>query len=52
MVSLVPQKSLSGVITSEDKLIEKPGLDLLEELGWKHANLIARSRVRRTPPDA
>jgi len=39
MVPPVPQKSLSGVITSEDKLVEKPGLDLLAELGWIHANL-------------
>jgi type I restriction enzyme R subunit len=35
-----PPKSLSGVITSEDKLVEKPGLDLLVELGWTHANLM------------
>ena len=41
MVSLVPQKSLSGVITSEDKLVEKPGLDLLVELGWTLANLFS-----------
>ncbi|WP_316186325.1 MULTISPECIES: type I restriction endonuclease subunit R [unclassified Bradyrhizobium] len=39
MVPSAPQKSLSGVITSEDKLVEKPGLDLLGELGWIHANL-------------
>jgi hypothetical protein len=36
MVSTLPQKSLSGVITSEDKLVEKPGIDLLVELGWIH----------------
>jgi type I restriction enzyme R subunit len=35
-----PQTSLSAVITSEGGLIEKPGLELLEELGWKHANLM------------
>jgi type I restriction enzyme, R subunit len=40
MVPAVSQKSLSGVITSEDKLVEKPGLDLLVELGWTHANLM------------
>lgn len=39
MVPSAPQKSLSGVITSEDKLVEKPGLDLLMELGWTHADL-------------
>jgi type I restriction enzyme, R subunit len=32
-------RSLSGVITSEDKLVEKPGLDLLVELGWTHADV-------------
>ena len=40
MVPAAPQKSLSGVITSEDGLVEKPGLDLLVELGWTHANLM------------
>jgi type I restriction enzyme R subunit len=35
-----PQQSLSAAITSEDELIETPGLELLEELGWKHANLM------------
>jgi type I restriction enzyme, R subunit len=35
-----PQQSLSAAITSEDELIERPGLDLLEQLGWKHANLM------------
>ena len=34
------QKSLSGVITSEDGLVETPGLDLMQELGWTHANLM------------
>jgi type I restriction enzyme, R subunit len=34
------QKSLSGAITSEAGLIEKPGLDLLVELGWTHINLM------------
>lgn len=33
-------KSLSSVITSEDDLVERPGLDLLEELGWTLANLM------------
>ena len=35
------KQSLSGIITSEDGLVEKPGLDLLIELGWTHANLMA-----------
>lgn len=35
-----PRKSLSGVITSEDGLVETPGLDLLAELGWRHVNLM------------
>ena len=34
MAPSVPQKSLSGVITSEGGLVETPGLDLLVELGW------------------
>jgi type I restriction enzyme R subunit len=34
------QNSLSGAITSENALIEKPGLDLLEELGWQHTSLL------------
>ncbi|WP_354114282.1 type I restriction endonuclease subunit R [Bradyrhizobium sp. RT3a] len=34
-----PQTSLSGAISSEDKLVEKPGVDLLVELGWTHADL-------------
>ncbi len=42
MVPTVPQKSLSGVITSEDELVEKPGLDLLMELGWTHADRCSR----------
>lgn len=33
-------KSLSSVITSEDGLVETPGLELLEQLGWTHANLM------------
>ena len=32
-------KSLSSVITSEDGLVETPGIELLEQLGWTHANL-------------
>jgi type I restriction enzyme, R subunit len=31
--------SLSSVITTEGGLIEKPGLSLLIELGWKHVDL-------------
>ena len=33
-------KSLSSVITSEDGLVETPGIELLEVLGWTHANLM------------
>src|SRR5262249_49347415 len=40
MVPAEPQQSLSAAITSEDELIETPGLQLLEELGWTHANLM------------
>lgn len=32
-------KSLSSAITSEDGLVETPGIELLEELGWTRANL-------------
>jgi len=39
MATPVPPKSLSGVITSEDALVEKPGLDLLVELGWTHGHV-------------
>jgi type I restriction enzyme R subunit len=31
--------SLSGAITSEGGLVEKPGLDLLVELGWSYVDL-------------
>jgi type I restriction enzyme, R subunit len=41
MVASAPEKSISGVITSESKLVEKPGLDLLVELGWTHADLFS-----------
>jgi type I restriction enzyme R subunit len=41
MSPTTPQQSLSGAITSEHKLVEKPALDLLVELGWSHANLFA-----------
>lgn len=40
MQERAPRKSLSSVITSEDGLVETPGLDLLAELGWTHANLM------------
>jgi type I restriction enzyme, R subunit len=40
MAPPAPQKSLSAAITSESGLIENPGLDLLEELSWKHENLM------------
>jgi len=39
MLPTTPHKSLSGVITSEDALVEQPGLDLLMELGWTHADV-------------
>lgn len=35
-----PQQSLSGAITSEGGLVETPGLDLLEEMGWTCVNLM------------
>jgi type I restriction enzyme R subunit len=38
--SAAPRRSLSGVITSEGGLVEKPGLDLLVEMGWTRAHLI------------
>jgi len=38
-MSATVQQSLSGAITNEDTLVEKPGLDLLVELGWTHADL-------------
>jgi type I restriction enzyme R subunit len=40
MSSATSQKSISSAITSEGGLIERPGLDLLEELGWTHVNLM------------
>jgi hypothetical protein len=40
MVPPAPQKSLSGAITTEGGLIEKPALELLEVLGWQHFNLM------------
>jgi type I restriction enzyme, R subunit len=40
MAPATPQTSLSGVITTEGGLIEKPGLELLEVLGWQHFNLM------------
>jgi type I restriction enzyme R subunit len=33
-------KSLASAITSEDGLVETPGLELLTELGWTHAHLM------------
>lgn len=38
---LAPPGSLASVITTEGGLIEKPGLDLLQELGWQHTNLMS-----------
>src|SRR5687767_10927160 len=32
--------SLSGLVASEDGIIEKPALELLQELGWSHVNLM------------
>lgn len=34
-----PSKSLSSAITSEIKLVERPGLELLGGLGWTHQDL-------------
>lgn len=32
--------SLSGLVASEDGIIEQPALELLQELGWSHVNLM------------
>ena len=32
--------SLSGLVASEDGIVEKPALELLQELGWTHVNLM------------
>lgn len=40
MSKSAPGKSLSAVITSEDRLVEAPGVHLLVELGWTHQNLM------------
>jgi type I restriction enzyme R subunit len=32
--------SLTGIIASEDSIVEKPALALLQELGWQHVDLI------------
>jgi type I restriction enzyme R subunit len=39
MVPPTPQQSLSATISSEDGLVETPGLELLEALGWTCADL-------------
>ena len=31
--------SLTGVVASEDSIVERPALALLQELGWEHVNL-------------
>lgn len=31
--------SLSGIVASEDGIVEKPALALLQELGWTHVDL-------------
>jgi type I restriction enzyme R subunit len=49
MSPAVPGKSLSGVITSEDGLVETPGVDLLAELGWTHQNLMEEAPGRANP---
>jgi type I restriction enzyme R subunit len=49
MAQAVPQKSLSGVITSEDGLVERPGLELLEGLGWQHINLMKEELGPKNP---
>jgi type I restriction enzyme, R subunit len=32
--------SLTGHLASEDGSVEQPALELLQELGWSHANLL------------
>jgi type I restriction enzyme, R subunit len=49
MAQAVPQKSLSGVITSEDGLVERPGLELLEGLGWQHINRMKEELGPKNP---
>ncbi|WBT39959.1 type I restriction endonuclease subunit R [Hyphomicrobium sp. DMF-1] len=44
-----PQKSLPAVITSEYGLVETPGIELLEELGWAHADLMEEQPGEATP---
>lgn len=39
MAQPTSRKSLSGVITSEDSLVETPGIELLVKLGWTHVDL-------------
>jgi len=41
--------SLSGAITSEDGLVETPGIELLEELGWVHADLMEEEPGPKNP---
>ncbi len=43
------RKSLSGAITSELGLVEKPGIDLLVELGWTHQDLIKEEQGLQNP---
>lgn len=40
MIPAAPQTSLSGAITSELGLVERPGLNLLVDLGWTHSSLM------------
>lgn len=42
-------KSLSGAITSELGLVEKPGIELLEELGWTHQDLMKEEPGPKNP---
>jgi type I restriction enzyme R subunit len=31
--------SLTGLVASEDSIVERPALALLQELGWQHVDL-------------
>ncbi len=32
-------RGLTGIVASEDAIVEKPALALLQELGWQHVDL-------------
>ncbi|MGE0513357.1 MAG: type I restriction endonuclease subunit R [Hyphomicrobiaceae bacterium] len=40
MPPAAPSRSLSGALASEVEIVERPALELLQELGWQHQNLL------------